>query len=228
MPRSGEGGADGGLGELVVGAAGDDPGSQSGKGVGVDRTAQGAWCEDVGRGVEDRVGGDHPRARPGGDGAHRGLVHVGDHQVSACGRQLVGEVGADVADALQGHGDAGEIPAEHPANAQFDPPPHALGGDRAGVARGGRMTLQTGDEAGCPARMGEVGGRDADVLRRPVTAAEHLDGASERLEQAAGLGRAGIADDHRLAPAEVEVGDGVLERHRPGQAQRVVDPPPVR
>jgi len=43
-------------------------------------------------------------------------------------------------------------------DAQFDAALYALGGDRARIARGGRVTLQAGDVAGGDPGVGQIGG----------------------------------------------------------------------
>ena len=63
----------------------------------------------------------------------------------------------------------------------------------------------------------------ADVLRGDVAAAEALDEAAVRAEDHLAIGRLVVADDDRLAAAEVQAGDGVLVRHAAREAQRVDD-----
>jgi hypothetical protein len=77
-----------------------------------------------------------------------GLVDVGDGQDRAGGVQLLGQIGADVADALDGDGDALQVAVQGALDAEADAAEHALGGDRRRIARGGRVAFQAGDEAG--------------------------------------------------------------------------------
>src|SRR5690606_5157699 len=63
----------------------------------------------------------------------------------------------------------------------------------------------------------------ADVFRRDVAAAERLDEAAMRAEQHLAARRSVVANDDRLATAQVESCNGRLVRHAPRQPQRVDD-----
>ena len=63
----------------------------------------------------------------------------------------------------------------------------------------------------------------ADVFGRDVAAAEALDEAAVRAEDHLAIGRLVVADDDRLAAAEVQAGHGVLVGHAAREAQRVDD-----
>ena len=78
-------------------------------------------------------------------------------------------------------------------------------------------------EAGLPGDDVEVGVVGADVAGGEVAPAERLDEPAVGAQQRLGLVRAGVADDHRLAAAEVQPGEAVLVRHGPRQPQRVGD-----
>ena len=64
---------------------------------------------------------------------------------------------------------------------------------------------------------------DADVLGGDVAAAQRFHELAERAEQRLGLVGGGVADDHRLAAADVQAGDRVLVGHAAAQAQHVVE-----
>src|SRR4029078_12894945 len=80
-----------GVGQLVVGAAGDHPGADARQGVEADRAAQGAGGEDVVVGVEDGAGGDDLGVGGGGHAAQGLGVDVGQHQLRAGRMQLLGQ-----------------------------------------------------------------------------------------------------------------------------------------
>jgi hypothetical protein len=182
-----------------------------------------AGREDLGLGVENGGGRHHARAGALGDVAERLFVHVGDHQPGAGRVQLVGQVGAHVAHALDGDGDAVEVAVQRPADAQGDTAEHAFGSHRAGIARGRVVAGQACDITGGLARVHQVGGRDAHVFGRPVLARDVLDRATEGLEQRWRLLGAGIADDHGLAAPQVQVGHGVLVGHGAREPQSVLE-----
>jgi hypothetical protein len=221
MPRSIDRLADRLVGQLVVGSARDHLDLQARQGRRRDRAAQGAGCEHIGVDVEDGVGRDDPGAGLGGHLVQGLLVDVGDDQLGAGGVQLLGQIGADVAYTLDGDGDAVQIAVQGPLDAQPHAAEHALGGDRRRVARGGGVAFQAGDILGGAAGGDQVGRRDADVLGRPVLAGQAVDGAAEGLEQLRRLLAAGVANDHGLAAAEVQVCHGVLVRHALRQPQGV-------
>src|SRR5690606_9701057 len=98
---------------------------------------------------------------------------------------------------------------------------HALGGDRAGVARGFRAVLQTQNVFGDLAGFGDVLDRGADVFGGVVVAAQAVQIAAEGVEQLRRLLGAAVADDDRLAAAHLQIGHGVLVAHALGKAQHV-------
>ena len=63
---------------------------------------------------------------------------------------------------------------------------------------------------------------DADVFGRDVTAVQRVDETAERAEQGFGLVLGRIADDHRLAAAQVQARHRVLVGHAARQPQHVV------
>jgi hypothetical protein len=65
--------------------------------------------------------------------------------------------------------------------------------------------------------------RGPDVLARHVLAAQLVDHPAHRAHQRLGLVPLGVADDHRLAAAQVHARGGVLVGHPARQAQRVHD-----
>ena len=87
------------LGQLVVGAAGDDAAAQAGDGAGVERVGERARREDVDVGVADRRGRDGDRAALGDGARHRGSVDVGDRQTRARRGELLAKRAADAAEA---------------------------------------------------------------------------------------------------------------------------------
>ncbi len=117
--------------------------------------------------------------------------------------QLVGQDRAHVADPLQGHRHPVEVALHGAADGEFDAAEDSLGGDRARIPRGGGVALQAGDEAGAAAGGGKVGGGDADILGGPITPAHGLDRVAEGLEQGGCLLSVAVADDHRLAAAQL-------------------------
>jgi hypothetical protein len=132
------------------------------------------------------------------------------------------EVGADLADALDDHVAAGQVGVlpqllGHRPHAQQ----HAVGGVDGRVAAAAVADRPAGHEAGLHGDHVHVGAVGADVLGGDVAAAEALDEAAVRAQQRLGLDPLGIADDDRLAAAEVEAGGGRLVAHAPGQPQDV-------
>jgi hypothetical protein len=81
-------------------------------GLAVDRPAHGARGEDLGLDIEDLGRRDDAGAGPGGNLGHGGLVDVGDDHLGPGGGELLGQIGADVADALDRHRHAIETAAE--------------------------------------------------------------------------------------------------------------------
>ena len=116
--------------------------------------AQGAKTSAID--VEDGVGRDDRRAGLGGDRVQGGLVDVGDSQDRAGGVQLLGQIAADMTNALDGDVDALEVTVQGALDAQPHAPEHALGGDRRRIARGGPRGLpgrrRSGWSCGCFSR----------------------------------------------------------------------------
>ena len=159
-----------------------------------------------------------------GEGAHRLLAHVRDHDLGAVREQVPDEVAADLADAR----DADLAAAQRRVAPQvLGRGPHALedaeGGQHGRVARAAVL----GGAAGGPlagarhdVHVGDVG---ADVAGRHVAPAERGHEPAVGEQQVFGLDRLGVADDHGLAAAVVEPGHGVLVRHPARQVERVGD-----
>src|SRR5690606_2566791 len=165
--------ADVGRGQLVVGGAADGLDLEAVQRLRVQRGAERARGVDVGGDVIDSVRGDDLSAGLGGDGFQVGLVDVGDDQLGAGLVQLLGQIGPDVAHALDGDGQAGHVVLVEQATRQDQVrAEHALGGDRAGVARGFRAVLQAQNVFGDLAGFGDVLDRGADVFGGVVVAAQ--------------------------------------------------------
>ncbi len=80
----------------------------------------------------------------------------------------------------------------------------AVGGERRGIAGAAVDLVHAGDELGLAEHVFHVVDVDADVLGGDVAAAERIDEAAEGAEQRLGLVLGRIADDDRLAAAEVQ------------------------
>ncbi len=82
---------------------------------------------------------------------------------------------------------------------------------------------QPGDVVGFELDVLHVGRTGADVLRGDVAAAQRLDEAAVSPEQRLPVAPLVVADDDRLAAAEVDSCDGRLVRHSPREPERVGD-----
>src|SRR4029450_14002228 len=105
-------------------------------------------------------------------------------------------------------------PRRHPLRAP-------VGGVDRGAAAAAVGRRAAGDEPGLLGEHVHVGDVGPDVLGGDVAAAEALDEAAVGAQQGLGLDALGVADDDRLAPAEVEPGHGRLVAHAPGQPEDV-------
>src|SRR5579885_337517 len=216
--------ADGVGGELIVRRAADDLALQARQRGFVDRAAERTGAVDVGVDVVDLVGADR-RAAVFVDGApHQVGVDVGDEHLGAVFAQQLDEFHADVAGALHRVAVLADVLAAEPRVERRHQALHrAVGGERRGIARTAVHLVHAGDEFGLAEHPLHVVDVDADVFGGDVAAVERIDETTERAEQRLGFVLGRIADDHRLAAAQVQAGDGVLVGHAAGQAQHVVD-----
>ena len=99
---------------------------------------------------------------------------------------------------------------------------HAERGEHAGVAGAAVADAASGDVVALLGDDVHVLDVRADVARRDVAPAEPLDEAPVGAQQLRGLVGRRVADDHRLAAAVVEPGEGVLVGHRPREVEDVV------
>ena len=171
----------------------------------------------VGLGRLDGVGAEL-LDRPG----HVVDVDVGHGEPGPGLVEQVAQVGADLADALDHDVAAGQVVLVpellgHRLHALQDP----VGGVDRGVAAAAVGRRAAGDEPGLQRDGVHVGDVGPDVLGGDVAAAEALDEAAVGAQQGLGLDPLGVAEDDRLAPAEVEPGHGRLVAHALGQPEDV-------
>ena len=216
----------GGVGrQLVVRAAADDAHLQGLDGVVVEGAAEGVGAVDVEVLAGQRPGVvDGPDRRAAPDSSERTASSETSVTTTSApsSSEVLGEPPADLADP----GDADRAAGERrlaPAVLRGRPHPleDAPGGEDRGVARAAVLGGATGGPAGLLADDVHVGDVGPDVARGDVPAAEGLDEPAVGPQQLGGLVAGGVADDDGLAAAVVEPGEGVLARHRPGQAQDV-------
>ena len=144
-----------------------------------------------------------------------------DDQLRAGLVKLLGEVVADVAAALESDRLVREIVrAPTLLGRRLDRAEHTVRRDRRRIAR---TAGEAADVVGLHVHVVHVRRARADVFRRDVATAEAFDETSVRAEDHFAVGRLVVADDHRLAAAEIETGDRVLVRHAARETQRVDD-----
>ena len=151
-------------------------------------------------------------------------MHVGDQHGGAVLDEVAHEVPADLADA--GHAD-GAAAERRLAPGGLRGGAHALEDAVrrehravAGAAVGGGAAGDVGALAG---DVVHVVGEGADVAGGVVAAVERLDEAAVGTQQALGLQRGRVADDHGLAAAEVEAGQRRLVGHAAREVEDVAD-----
>ena len=111
--------------------------------------------------------------------------------------------------------------AQGELHARLDAAPDPEGGVGRGIARAAMRGIDAGDVAGHAADHLHVLDRGAAVLGGDVVAAQVVDELTERAEQRGAIEAALGLDQHRLAAAVVEAGQGGLVGHAAGQPQRV-------
>ena len=152
------------------------------------------------------------------------LVDVRRDDAGAVLDEVPGVVGGDLAEALDGDGPALQgIGAEHLAGAGLGALVQPVSGDDLRAAQSAHGLGQTGGVGGLLAHLDDVIDNGAHVLGGEEPAAQGVDEAAVGAEQRLGLVGAGVADDERLAAAEVESGEGGLVGHGAGEPQHVDD-----
>src|SRR5674476_1006877 len=209
------------LEQHVVRRAGNDLALELRDRLVVDDATKRAWREDVGLHTTDLIGRDGARAELRDDLLHTLGVDIGDDELRAGLVQLLGDVVADMARALKRYSLGAEIIRAPPLLRR------RLDGAEDAVRRDGRRVAGELHEAGDILRLHvhevHVGRARAHVFRRDVAAAQRLHEAAVRTEDHLAVGRLVVADDDRLAAAEIETGYGVLVRHAAREAKRVDD-----
>ena len=138
--------------------------------------------------------------------------------------QVPGEAVRDLAESLDGHGPAFQgIRAEHLAAARLGTPVQAVSGDDLGAAQPAHEFGQAGRVGGLLADVDHVFDQRPHVLGGQEPSAQRVDEPAVGAEQRLGLVGARVADDERLAAAEVESGEGRLVGHGAGQPEDVDD-----
>ncbi|MDQ1094019.1 hypothetical protein QE400_003432 [Xanthomonas sacchari] len=215
--------ADRRIGQLVVGGAADDLDLQPRQLGLVERAFQGARRQHVGGDVVDLVRGHRFGTVFGHRARDQRRVQVGHVQLGAAFLEQLHQLHADVAQAL--HGDAGLadlLMAELALQRGHQRLQRAVGGERGRIAGAAMHLVHAGDVLGLQVDLLHVVDVGADVLGGDVAAAQRIDVAAEGAEQRFGLVALRVADDHRLAAADVEPGQRVLVGHGAAEPQRVL------
>ncbi|MNE03299.1 hypothetical protein D3C80_957950 [compost metagenome] len=151
-----------------------------------------------------------------------GIDDVGDEQLGAGRVQVAGEAEADLADALDRYLQTPEVvAAEAVAHRGLQADEHPVGGGRRRIAVEAFARLGAGHVAGAPGHQLHLGHPGAGVGGADVAPAEAVDQRAHRLEQRRALAAVRVADDHRLAAAQWQVGQRRLVGHAARQAQHV-------
>ena len=211
----------GGIGELVVGAAGDRLGFEPGKGLVVEDRAQRAGSEDVALDVVNRLRRDDLDAESLRLG-DRVTIDVAADDARALVLEVPGEIAADAAEALDRHGARTELGRSPDGlSRRLDALQYTQRGNRRRVAAAAELR----SDAGHPCRLLRdelhVGGVGADVLGGYVVSAQRVDEAPEGAKESLRLVLLGVAEDDRFRPAEVDSCGGGLVGHAARQPERV-------
>jgi len=207
--------------QLVVGGARHDRHLQPRDGIVVEDPPQCARRENVGPGRVDVV----ERHRGGAEFLHHAIdprgVDIGHDKIGAGPVQLPRQVAAHRAEPLNGHGTTRELLAP-PAlkRRRLDGAEHPAGRDTRRIPR---LGADAGHVRGFHVHEVHVLDGRAHILGRHIAAAQGVHEAPVRAEQHLAVRGLVVADDHRLAAAQIEAGHGVLVRHAAGEAQRVHD-----
>src|SRR5574337_1107949 len=210
-------------GKLVVRRAADDLRFQARQRFFVHRAAKRARGINVGVDVVDFVQANRGAAEFVDRALDQFRVDVGDEDLGALFAQQLDEFHADVAGALHGEAALADVFfAVFGVQRGHQALQRAIGGEWRRIARDAVHLVHAGDEFGFAEHPFHVVDVDADVLGGDVAAVERIDETTERTEQSLGLVLGRIADDHRLAAADVQAGYRVLVSHSARQAQHVV------
>ena len=205
-------------GQLVVGRTGHRRAAQLHHALPGQDRAQAARREDIAGRTHQCFGGHRLRVELLHRQLHPALVVIADQQLGTRRMQLFGQGIADIAQPLHRHPQALQVVAAQACHRRgANAGEHAHGRMRRGVAGAGGA----GD---MPSRLGDavhVEGRGTAVGGGDVAAFEGIDETPERLEQRRAVFHMGIADDHRLAAAQWQAGQGRLVGHALGQADGV-------
>ncbi|MCY1533494.1 hypothetical protein D9M68_688230 [compost metagenome] len=154
-------------------------------------------------------------------------MDVADPELGAGVLEVLGQGEAHLADALDGHAQAGEVvAAEAVLHRHADTDEGAIGGRRrrvaiAGAAAQGFAGAGAGHVAAALGHDAHFGDAGAGVGGGDVAAAQAVDEIAHGLEQRLALVAMRVADDHGLAAAQRQVGQGRLVGHAAGQAQHI-------
>ena len=146
---------------------------------------------------------------------------IADRQPHAFIRQLPAQVPADMAQALDDDPQPVQAVAAQPV-IDGGPDAHEDAARRGGRRIAAAAFLQAGDMPGDAPDDRHVLDRSSDILGDDVASGQPVDGTPHGRYQFGGLLLARIADDHRFAAAEGQVGERVLIRHAARQAQRIL------
>ena len=207
------------LEQLVVRRAGDDLALQLGQRLVVDHTAERARGVDVDRRREDLIGVHRHRTKLVHHALHPLSVDVAHDQPRTGAVQLLAEVVADVPQSLHGDALSGKRRRTPPLECRrLDRAEDTVRRDRRRIPR---SRGKPGHEFRLHVHVIHVGRARAHVLGRDVATAERVHEPPVGAEEHLALRCAIVADDHGLAAAQIEPGDGVLVRHPARQTQGV-------
>ena len=209
-------------GELVVGGTADDLGLEPVQLLHADGAFHRAGREHVRGDVVDGIGLDRLAAVLGDRALHQHRVQVGHVELGAAFAQQLHQFHADVAKALHGDADLAHfLVAELAVDRGHQRLQRTVGGERGRVAGAAMDLVHAGDIAGLQVDLLHVVDVAADVFGGDVAPAQRLDLAAEGAEQHLALVGARVADDDRLAAADVQPGQRVLVGHGAAQPQHV-------
>ena len=211
------------LRQLVVRRAGDHRALEAGQGVVVHRGTQGAGGIDVHVQVVHLVRPHDGDRMKRGDGGQPILVDVGEEHLCTLLHQVADQRGAHVACSLHAHLAAVQaVGTEGLLRGRLHATVHAIGGHGAGIAAAAHFLGQTGHMHRLLADVHHLGCAHAHVLGGDVAAVQAVHETPETAEHGLGLVGAAVADDHRLAPAQVQPGERALVGHAAAQPQHIV------